>query len=228
MITKSFKLGHIGYVPIFMDSSFLILGLLWLFHLMNAASVNAGLVLVAGFFGLVLSILLHELGHSLVADWLGVRTRLIEFNGLGGLCRYAGALPAWTSSRIAIHLAGPVLNLAIWQALTALETFPYVSQDAMELAIAHYVAQMNLVMFFFNLLPAFPLDGGKALAELLTKITSARTATIVVGWAGMAVTVLCILGAFKLGFWMLIIALSLFVANREELRSVGQWRSNWP
>ena len=229
METNRFKVGYVGYVPVFIDAMFILLAVLWFSQLMNAQTPFAVLIELVIALGLILSIVLHELGHSVMAEGFGVRTDMIELTGLGGLCYYRDPLPGGSWKRIAIFLAGPAVNLLIWYAMTLLQELPDVRTSTLEYGVASSLAWMNFAMFVFNLLPSYPLDGGRALEVLLTMVVRRATAIKLIGWTGMGIGLLCALyGVRSSSWWMLILAVSLFIANREQLRDVGAYKSHWP
>lgn len=224
MQTKAFKLFDLGSVPLWMDASFVVLAILWLSSLMQGPTTlhyfTVGMVV---FVGLILSILLHELGHSLAAAYLGTGTSYVEFTGLGGLCHYDSALPEQPVRRIAISLAGPLLNLIIWLVLRDVATLPVVQGNWLESGVVHWLAAMNLAILIFNLLPSFPLDGGVSLSVALKPVVGFIWSRRIVGWLGMVVVALCVLDAVRDGLWTWMLAFSLFGANREELKRAGSW-----
>ena len=224
MQTKAFKLFDLGPVPLWMDASFVLLALLWLSTLINGPTTieyfGMGLVV---FFGLVISVLLHELGHSLAAAYLGIDTDTIAFNGLGGMVTYERALPEEPFRRIVITLAGPLVTLVIWLVLRDVQTIPLVQSNWFESGVAGWLASMNLAILIFNLLPSYPLDGGLALAVVLKPLVGRGWPVKVVGWLGMVVAVLCVLDGLRDGLWMWLLAFSLFAANREQLQRAGAW-----
>ena len=229
MESNRFKVGYVGYVPVFIDVWFILLAVFWFSQLMSARSAQAVLIELVIALGLILSIVLHELGHSVMAEAFGVRTDMIELTGLGGLCYYRDALPAGSWKRIAIFLAGPAVNLALWYTMKLIQDVPDVRGSTLEFSVAVALAWMNFAMFVFNLLPSYPLDGGRALELLLSKVMRPATAIKLIGWTGMGIALLCALYAFRSeNWWMLILAVSLFVANREQLRDVGAYKSSWP
>jgi len=229
MRSKAFKLLDLGSIPLWMDASFILLALLWLSDLMRSTgpmqppSVHYIAIGLVVFFGLVLSILLHELGHSLVAAHLGVGTDFVEFTGLGGVVQYDRPLPETPVRRIAITLAGPLINLVIWLVLRDVAEIPLVRENWLESGVCTWLGWMNFAMLIFNLLPSYPLDGGIALAVALKPLTGWKWSVRIVGWLGMVVVALCLFEAISGGVWMLILAFSLFMANREQLMRAGSW-----
>lgn len=184
-----FEVGRIAGVPFLIDPTFLILAVMWMLSYLNVGTSQAlalGFVVVIG---IGLSILLHELAHAFVGQYFGTRTAFVELNGFGGLCHYASALPANPWNRIAISLAGPAVNLALYF------LFDFVSDNlgpGTNPLFARLIGTMEIAnwwMFVFNLLPAFPLDGGQALRDLLGMVLSGLTATKIVAGLGLFVCV---------------------------------------
>jgi len=122
---------------------------------------------VMGFVGALLlfvAVVLHELSHSLVARRFGVEMRGITLFLFGGVAEMADEPPS-ARAELLVAIAGPAASVAIaavcWAA-TALVSFPVVIA-----AVIEYLAVINLVLAGFNLLPAFPLDGGRVLRSAL-------------------------------------------------------------
>lgn len=171
------------------------------------AGAVAGSALGVGVFG---SVLLHELGHALAARRLGIRTHHITLHPLGGLASLEGA-PRTPQGELQVALAGPAVNLALaalaglaWQAGAPL---------------AGWLAAINLGMALFNLVPAYPMDGGRVLRAVLALHLPAEDATRktlvvgrVFGWAFVAAG---LLGAWNLA---LIGAFVLFAVRSERQR----------
>jgi Zn-dependent protease len=111
--------------------------------------------------GLVMSVVLHELGHALAARRYGIGTAHITLYPFGGVAAIE-SMPEDPDQEIVIALAGPAVNFA----LAALAGWVWLGTD-------HYLAQAyvltNLVMGVFNLIPAFPMDGGRVLRAVLAK-----------------------------------------------------------
>lgn len=122
----------------------------------HAALVQLGIGLIWG-----LSVLVHELGHALVAHRLGYRTQSIELHAFGGVAQVAG----WMSPRhdVAVSLSGPIANFGLYVLLSLVAR--ELSGTA-RLVVAGG-ASFNLMLGLFNLLPAYPMDGGRALLSAL-------------------------------------------------------------
>ncbi|MGN6687521.1 MAG: M50 family metallopeptidase [Actinomycetales bacterium] len=136
---------------------------------------------------LYVSVLLHELSHSIVAVRFGLRVRRISLHLLGGVSEIEGDTP--TPGRDAlISFAGPAVSLALgvlgWVALRA-------TPDGTVLhVLCGAMAVSNIVVGVFNLLPGLPLDGGRMLQAGLWRLTGSRvTAARAAAWIGRAVAV---------------------------------------
>lgn len=170
---------------------------------------------------------LHELGHALAARQYGIRTRDIVLYPLGGVASLE-RMPRNPLAEIVVALAGPAVNVAIaiglgtlmWldginlQSLSTNGTF--VEVFWMKLFIA------NLGLAVFNMIPAFPMDGGRVLRAVLTWFTSRTNATEIA--AGVGTTFAIIFGVGALLGWfspmMLVLAVFLFMVGQSELQSV--------
>ena len=187
-----------------------------------------GLVVILLLFACVI---LHELGHALTAKLFGVNTRDVTLYPVGGIARLEH-MPRVPRQEFYIAAAGPAVNLAIalvlWIVLittgTSLALTSYLHDPVMLLLL-----WMNLGLFAFNLLPAFPMDGGRLLRALLAMRMSYRTATRIAIWTGQTMAVLfAALSVFSVpGFRgfnpiLLFIALFVFMAANQEGRYVLQ------
>jgi len=122
---------------------------------------------VAGALGLFLSIVLHELGHSLIARRCGMEMRGITLFIFGGVAEMGGEPPS-AAAEFKVAIAGPIVSLAIGVALIAVS---FVSETlALPTTIdgvVTYLGWINLILVAFNMIPAFPLDGGRVLRAAL-------------------------------------------------------------
>lgn len=122
---------------------------------------------VAGAVGLMLSILLHELGHAVVARRDGVPVKRITLWLLGGLAELGGHAPT-PRSELRIAIAGPLTSLAIGvTAMAAAVATAELNGPELVTATLSWLGLVNVVLAVFNLLPGAPLDGGRVLAALL-------------------------------------------------------------
>ena len=161
----------------------------WLGHqyfptILEGSETTAYLVAVAAAFGYFLSLILHELGHALVARRLGIGIAGIDLWFFGGLSKMRRE-PATPGEEFKIAAAGPAVT-ALLLALCAgigvalpsghpftesLTSGRFTTTPA--LALVGWLAFVNAVLLIFNVLPAFPLDGGRIARAVIWRATSA-------------------------------------------------------
>jgi Zn-dependent protease len=218
------ELGRIAGITIYLDAFFVLLVIIFTYPYFTAGDsqrFSAGLLIVAG---IVLSILLHELGHAFVARALNTRVLEIELTGLGGLVRFASALPKSALARVAIFLAGPAVNVVLWQGGRWAAEAAFQANAGMLGLVCLQLSTINLFLAVFNMLPAFPLDGGQALDALLGRLIGAIWAQRVVAVLGLVVAVvvgLYAIQALPWGVFMLLVAFFLLQHNWVSLQQVG-------
>ncbi len=215
------ELGRIGGVPIFLDMILVLILIIFghrYFTSGNSQDFSVGILIIIG---ILASILLHEVGHMVAARVFGVRTAEIEVGGLGGIARFATSLPGSVLARAFIYLAGPAVNFGLWHGFHALAIEALsLGKPALGTAMLS-LSLINLYLMIFNLLPSFPLDGGRTLEALLGRLIGPAWSIRIVAGLGLAVTALCIWYALPTNIWMLLVALSLFQANWSALDTVG-------
>lgn len=113
---------------------------------------------------LLVSVLLHELGHSVVALHYKIPVRSITFFLFGGVAEIGGEPPN-AISEFFIAIAGPTVSLALAIVFCAVE--PLVACVEPLLGVAKYMAYINLALVLFNLIPDYPLDGGRVLRAII-------------------------------------------------------------
>lgn len=226
------EIGRLFGIPIVLDFTFILLALLYGFSQFTSGDITAisyGVVLIAG---VAFSILLHELGHALAARMYGVPTAYIELNGLGGLCHFARALPASRIANIVVLMAGPAANLVLWKVfgLASVAVISSADQDApgtlRSAILLSQLAQINFLLLIFNLLPSHPLDGGRALAQLISVVTGYDRAMRIVAYLGMAIVLWVGSLALSGQIFALLIAMVLLQANLSVLgtHSGPRWK----
>lgn len=194
----------------------------------GALPLILGLLLVLLVF---LSVLIHELGHCAMAQQFGVRVLDITLWPFGGVARIE-QMPALPRSELLIALAGPAMNFAITIALVPpvaliwvllgrerILTGPDILASITPASLIVYIAITNLFIMLFNLLPAFPVDGGRMLRAALTPGLGRDRATSVAVAVGMVMAVLFIV----LGIWqrqpiLPVLGVFVFFAARAEAR----------
>jgi Zn-dependent protease len=211
---SSIELGRIRGIPIRLHISLLIVfGLLVMqFGLLG---VPAGVLL----FG---SVMLHELGHSVVAQKYGIRIASIDLHLLGGMALMSEQ-PRTAKQEIAIALAGPAVSFAL--GLTSLglailvgASFDFTMPRPVDLFA--YAAGVNLAMGLFNLVPALPMDGGRVFRALLQSRLGNLRATRIAATVSRVFGGLFVVGGLAFGhFSLAMIGVLLFFMVRGEERA---------
>ncbi len=215
------EIFRVGRIPVHIDFLFVIIAMIWSWPYWRAGDVHmmsAGFVLVVGIF---LSILLHELGHAWAGRWFGVGTTAIELNGLGGLCYFDRSLPKSVFARSVIYLAGPFANLALWQLFGIAAAASGSAGGGLPYHVMSTLAFANLLLLIFNLLPAFPLDGGRVLEAWLSPFVGGIWSMRVVATLGLIVTAGIAYLAIPNQIFMMMMALLLAMHNWQVLQSTG-------
>lgn len=214
---SSWQIGTLFSIPFYVDQSWLLI--LVFVTLLNAGNVTAaGLThnnpLIGGGVGLVMSlllfssVLLHELGHSLVARSQGIKVNSITlflFGGLASIDRESQS----PKEALAVAIAGPMVSLTLFGVFFGLtQVWPSTSLAGF---LVQDLANLNLVLAMFNLIPGLPLDGGQILKALVWKVTGDRLLGMrwasasgrLIGWAGvlLGVFVVILLGDLG-GLWI--------------------------
>jgi Zn-dependent protease len=199
---KSWRLGTVLGFPVDLNLSFLLL---------------LGLVFVAfgGFTGVVLvslvfaSVVLHELGHALVARQLGVQVSGIELSFFGGAAKMV-QLPRTATHELVIAAAGPAVSLMLGGAGLGLASL-------FHSPLLGWLGWTNLVLAGFNLIPALPMDGGRILRALLTrKMDFVRATDVAVKVARVVAVAFGLIGLTTGAYQLLLLAPFLWLMGSRE------------
>lgn len=221
---RSIKLSSVNGIVVMMHWTFLIL-LAWVI----GANAVSGLVFEKIIWSLVfialifLSVVAHEMAHLLVAGRFGTTISEITLLPVGGISNYK-RLPKNVKEEIFINMAGPAVNLAIAGLL-----LPFI-QDHQPIwkIVSHFdvihekdvlykLHLVNLGLFAINLIPAFPLDGGRMLRALLgLKMNYFKATSVVVVTGKISAIVFFFAGIFYVNLLLLVIALLIFGAVKSE------------
>ena len=172
-------------------------------------------------------VLLHELGHALTARRFGIATRDIVLLPIGGVARLE-RMPDRPQQEILVAVAGPAVNVAIALVLLAVMTVLGVPTVSPRLSggLLESLFVVNVGMVLFNMLPAFPMDGGRVLRALLALRLPYVKATRIASLVGQAIALLFgLVGLFTNNPMLLFVALFVFLAASEE-RALVQTRSS--
>ena len=213
------RLGAVMGIPIRIHFTFLLL-LLWFGFAATARGESAPwavLILVL----LFACVVLHELGHAAMARRFGVRTREIVLYPIGGIAKLEN-IPGGVAELL-IALAGPAVNLVIAILLVAAMVLLGM-EPAVDFGlllppgpILPKLLAANLALLAFNLIPAFPMDGGRVLRASLSLVFGEEKATRVAAAVGQGIAVLFGATGLFTGQWgLLFIALFVFLGAGQE------------
>ena len=217
----SLKLGTVKGIGIYVHATFvLILGWVALGSFSRGGGVDDAIRDIIFVLALFACVVLHELGHALTAQRFGIRTRDITLLPIGGLARLE-KMPDKPLQELTVALAGPAVNVVIaflivaGRALTgtAAEITPEV---LLEGPFWERLMIVNIVLVLFNMLPAFPMDGGRALRAMLATRMSQLRATRIAASVGQAMALFFgFVGLFTNPF-LVFIALFVWMGATQE------------
>ncbi|MCO6490776.1 MAG: site-2 protease family protein [Phaeodactylibacter sp.] len=226
MMTWSLKIARIAGINVYLHWTFLIL-LAWIF----ISSLNAGQNTTEAFTGvafvlaLFACVVLHEFGHALTARRYGIQTQRITLLPIGGLAMLE-KMPEKPRQELAVALAGPAVNVVI-----AIVLFIYIKatglslptsqlEDPSQITLGKYFLPnllfVNVLLFAFNLIPAFPMDGGRVLRALLSMKYDRATATNIAARIGQFLAIGFVFFGFMYDFWLIFIGLFIYLGASGE------------
>lgn len=240
---SAFHLLTVRGIPIRVHISFIIFPL-WAAFVWSSQSDD---LLRGALFGVIAALFLfacvtlHELGHAVMAQRFGIKVEDITLLPFGGLARLR-TIPREPKKELAIALAGPAVNVAIFLVLALVGGVVYRNEtnltpdflmDELDRGNANslliYLMLANVLLVLFNLLPAFPLDGGRVLRALLAlKLPWEKATRIAVG-AGLGFAALFVIGGlFGQDFFLSLVGLMVgFGAWQERQLLTHQTAPKW-
>jgi Zn-dependent protease len=223
MLTR-IEIARIAGIPIYLDMMFVLVLIVFsypYFTTGNTQLMSAGFIIVVG---LLLSILLHELGHAFAGRLFKAPVSHVELTGLGGVAHFERSLPTSAFIRSVIYLAGPTVNLLLWIGLDVLAGEAAGAGNAMVALPLAVLSYANFLLMIFNLLPAYPLDGGHTLDAWLGAVLGPQWATRIVASLGLVVAVGLAYLAFPSAIFLMLVAAFIGLANWQALQSIGRWQ----
>ncbi len=228
------RIGQVAGIELLIDYSWLLIFALVTFSLAQQFAAGEGALGVDAWFSAALvslvffaSIVLHELGHSLTAQRLGIRVRSITLFLFGGVAELASEARR-PREEIVVALAGPLVSVLLGLAFLGLASGAGDEEGLARRGLG-WLGRINLLLAAFNCVPGFPLDGGRVLRGILWSISGDFTrATRIAGacgaafaWFLMGVGALgaVLRGQLVGGIWLLLIGWFLLSAARA---TVGQ------
>lgn len=241
----SFKIFTWLGIPVFLHWTFGLIFLYILWHAQSAELSTLETVWLTGLFmALFFCVLLHEFGHAIAAKKYSIPTRDIVLMPIGGVARLE-KMPEKPIQEFVVALAGPAVNVIIALLLffgmaftvegSLLELFltainndigsELVTESGNFLSpTLHFLIKLaftNVALVIFNMIPAFPMDGGRVFRALLSMWLGRPRATKIAAWLGQIIALLLVVAGFWSGDFMLsILGLFVIMAARSENDSV--------
>lgn len=221
----SWKLARFAGIDVYMHVTFLLLvGWIALIHWREEGSLAAVISGVSFILALFVCVVLHEYGHALTARKYGIKTRDITLLPIGGVARLE-RMPDDPRQELWVALAGPAVNIVIAALLFAWLAFSNGLEPLSELSVAQgpfleRLMMVNLFLAGFNMIPAFPMDGGRVLRALLATRLEYTRATQFAARLGQGLAFLFgFIGLFTNPF-LLFIALFVWIGAAQEADQV--------
>ncbi len=221
----SLKLGRVAGIRVQVHFTFLIF-MIWIVLGGLIAGKGQQLVLANAVFVLTLfaCVVLHELGHALTAKRYGIVTKDITLLPIGGVARLE-RMPDDPRQELWVALAGPAVNVVI---AAGLGTWLYATRGGFNPAeidiaagsLAERILLVNVSLFVFNMLPAFPMDGGRVLRALLARRMEYTRATQIAASLGQGMALLFGLVGFFYNPMLMFIALFVWIGAAQEASMV--------
>jgi Zn-dependent protease/predicted transcriptional regulator len=218
----SWRIGRIAGIDVYVHPTFLILlawlGLVYYLERRDPMDALSGIIFTLALFGIVV---VHELGHALMARRFGIRTRDITLLPIGGVS-HLERIPEIPSQELLVALAGPAVNVVIAGGIYAglllmgLGVLP--AGEALRGRGGFWQAMfwVNISLAAFNAIPAFPMDGGRVFRALLAMRLDHVTATRVAVGAGQVIAVLFGLLGLLANPLLIFIAVFVWLAGAQE------------
>jgi len=206
-------------VPVRLHFTFILLLIFLLF--IGIGGQQSGAMTALYILALFGSVLLHEIGHTLVARHYGIKTTEIVMFPIGGVSRPERMPKAREEFWIAI--SGPLVNaliaagLFIWLAVNNQWVPIKLLNEPTDANLIERIAAGNFLLFVFNLLPAYPMDGGRVLRSLLTLFKPEEEATRIAAGAGQVLAALMgLFGLLSANFILVFIAMFIYIGASQE------------
>lgn len=221
----SWKIGRLAGIDLYVHATFpLLLG--WVALSQWSASKSPDIVVSGVVFILALfaCVVLHEFGHALAARRFGIATKDITLLPIGGLARLQ-RMPEKPREELLVTVAGPAVNVCIAAALFLWLTLTngWVPLSQLSVGAGSFLERImvaNVYLVVFNLIPAFPMDGGRMLRALLaTRMEHLKATQIAAGLGQGLAFMFGVVGLFTNPFLMLI-ALFVWIGAAQEASAV--------
>jgi len=219
------RIGGAFGIPVYLHWTFFLLPL-WVMWTYQDNSPFSLAVTLTGVLLVFACIVLHEFGHALTARYFGIDTQDVTLYPIGGVARLT-RMTDKPLEEILIAVAGPAVNVVIAILLSCV-LLPVAAYDINLVehtfagSLAKFVLIMNVVLVLFNMLPLFPMDGGRVFRALLSFGLGHYRATQIAVGVGLGLTILIGFTGLLFNFispMFLVVALFVFLAGQAELQA---------
>ncbi len=211
----SIRIFTIFKIPVELDFSFMILMLfIYILAFSDFISLRIAILITLVF----VTVVIHELAHSYVAGHFGVKIEKIVLLPIGGVSKME-EIPRIPRQEFLISIAGPLTNIiiaVIFYFIKLLQIFP--------VSVITFIEDLILINFllaFFNLIPAFPMDGGRILRSLLAeRMNYLRSTELAANLGKFLAILMAMAGIFFPNFFLILIALFIYIGAEHEYHAV--------
>jgi len=218
----SWKIGRFSGIDLKIHATFAII-ILWVIynHIIAGDDLRTTVESLIFVLTIFTCVILHEFGHALTAKKYGIKTLDIILLPIGGVARLE-RMPEDPKQELWVTLAGPAVNVLIAFIIFLIlfltgSPIPLVNTDFFTDSFLANLMALNIILVVFNMLPAFPMDGGRVLRALLALRMEYAKSTKIASKIGKAMAILFgIIGLFSNPFLVFIAAFVWFGANQEE------------
>jgi len=225
--SRNFKFAEVKGIPIYIHWSFiLLLSYVAFVNYTFGSSFNEIIWALIYILAIFLCVTLHELGHALAALRYGIKTKSITLYPIGGVAQLE-KIPEKPEHELVVALSGPLVNLVIacilWLWIVFSPINYYIEDIGIKINSNNLLlnlAAANVVLIFFNLLPAFPMDGGRVFRSILALTMDRIKATRIAMIIGQVMAIIFIFLGFKGNPFLIIIGIFIFFGAVQEYQMI--------
>jgi Zn-dependent protease len=227
------KIGRVAGIKIEVHWTFTLI-LLWVVFLdiQRGGTLASSLMNIILIIFLFVCVVLHELGHALTAKRMNIKTKQITLLPIGGVASLE-KMPEKPSEELLVALAGPAVNVVLAMLLLLIVPIrKYMAMDASSLetmlsspgweTLLFYLLIANVMLVIFNMIPAFPMDGGRVLRAVLSFRMDRVQATDIAASLGQVISVIFFILGLLYNPFLVLIALFIFIGAYGENQMVKQ------
>ena len=220
----SLNIGKIFGINFRIHITFFLLLIFIFASVLHERGLNEAILAVLFICAVFACVVIHEVGHSLFARRFGKNPKSITLLPIGGIAAI-DEMPEKPSQEIVMAIVGPIINLIIagviyaivgrWTGIGMPNLFP----DSAQTFFANLIG-INIILAIFNLIPAFPMDGGRVLRGLLALKMEYLAATAVAVFIGQSISIFFIFFGLFYNWWLALIGIFLYIGAGSERHQV--------